>query len=82
MLQLRVHCRVNAVTYVCFPPRRYGLGTCYLRLNKLRQAEYHFRRATELHPSNAVLLGCLGLVRDDDLGCLIAKLVLIMEPGG
>jgi len=39
----------------------YGLGTCYLRLSKLRQAEYHYRRAVELHPTNAVLLGCLGL---------------------
>jgi len=39
----------------------YGLGTCYLRLSKLRQAEYHYRRAVELHPTNAILLGCLGM---------------------
>ncbi|ESK96921.1 20s cyclosome subunit (nuc2 cdc27) [Moniliophthora roreri MCA 2997] len=40
----------------------YGLGTCYLRMSKLRLAEYHFRRAAEIHPNNAVLLGCVGMV--------------------
>ncbi|TFK55248.1 TPR-like protein [Heliocybe sulcata] len=39
----------------------YGLGTCYLRKNKLRIAEYHFRKALEIHPNNAVLLGCVAL---------------------
>ncbi|KIK59869.1 hypothetical protein GYMLUDRAFT_44345 [Collybiopsis luxurians FD-317 M1] len=40
----------------------YGLGTCYLRMSKLRLAEYHFRKAVEIHPKNAVLLGCVGMV--------------------
>ncbi|KAJ3966938.1 hypothetical protein EV361DRAFT_933112 [Lentinula raphanica] len=40
----------------------YGLGTCYLRMSKLRLAEYHFRKAIEIHPENAVLLGCVGMV--------------------
>lgn len=43
---------------------RYGLGTCYLRMSKLRLAEYHFRKAVEIHPNNAVLLGCVGMVRE------------------
>jgi len=39
----------------------YGLGTCYLRLSKIRLAEYHYRKAAEIHPNNAVLLGCVGM---------------------
>jgi len=39
----------------------YGLGTCYLRMSRLRLAEYHYRRATLIHPNNAVLLGCVGM---------------------
>ncbi|KAF9533502.1 hypothetical protein CPB83DRAFT_889998 [Crepidotus variabilis] len=39
----------------------YGLGTCYLRMSKVRLAEYHFRKAVEIHPKNAVLLGCVGM---------------------
>lgn len=39
----------------------YGLGTCYLRMSKIRLAEYHYRKAVEIHPSNAVLLGCVGM---------------------
>jgi len=42
---------------------RYGLGTCYLRMSKIRLAEYHYRKALEIHPRNAVLLGCVGMVR-------------------
>lgn len=42
--------------------RRYGLGTCYLRKSKIRMAEYHYRKAAEIHPNNAVLLGCVGMV--------------------
>jgi len=41
----------------------YGLGTCYLRMSKIRLAEYHYRKAVAIHPSNAVLLGCVGMVR-------------------
>ncbi|KAF9009424.1 hypothetical protein BDQ17DRAFT_1397732 [Cyathus striatus] len=39
----------------------YGLGTCYLRMSKVRLAEYHYRKAMEIHPKNAVLLGCVGM---------------------
>ncbi|OAX35569.1 TPR-like protein [Rhizopogon vinicolor AM-OR11-026] len=39
----------------------YGLGTCYLRMSKIRLAEYHYRKAVEIHPNNAVLLGCIGM---------------------
>lgn len=42
---------------------RYGLGTCYMRMSKIRMAEFHFRKAVEINPKNAVLLGCLGMVR-------------------
>lgn len=41
---------------------RYGLGTCYLRASKIRRAEYHFRKAMEIHPNNAVVLGCVAMV--------------------
>ncbi|KAI6036552.1 TPR-like protein [Pisolithus microcarpus] len=46
----------------------YGLGTCYLRMSKIRLAEYHYRKALEIHPRNAVLLGCVGMTveRGDD----------------
>lgn len=47
---------------------RYGLGTCYLRMSKIRLAEYHYRKAVEIHPKNAVLLGCVGMVRVVILG--------------
>ncbi|KAG6897293.1 hypothetical protein C0992_002735 [Termitomyces sp. T32_za158] len=40
---------------------QYGLGTCYLRMSKIRLAEYHYRKAVEIHPNNAVLLGCVGM---------------------
>ena len=33
-----------------------------MRMSKLRLAEYHFRKASEIHPQNAVLLGCVGMV--------------------
>ncbi|KAF8892565.1 hypothetical protein BD779DRAFT_1509674 [Infundibulicybe gibba] len=39
----------------------YGLGTCYLRMSKIRLAEYHYRKAVAIHPNNAVLLGCVGM---------------------
>lgn len=52
---------------------RYGLGTCYLRMSKIRLAEYHYRKAAEVHPSNAVLLGCLGMVRINMTGIITDK---------
>ncbi|EAU88243.2 cell division cycle protein 27/anaphase promoting complex subunit 3 [Coprinopsis cinerea okayama7 len=39
----------------------YGLGTCYLRASKIRRAEYHYRKALEIHPHNAVILGCVAM---------------------
>ncbi|KAI0253938.1 hypothetical protein BJV78DRAFT_1280665 [Lactifluus subvellereus] len=51
----------------------YGLGTCYLRKCKIRMAEYHYRMAAEIHPNNAVLLGCVGMAverRGDREGAL------------
>jgi len=41
-------------------------------MSKLRLAEYHFRKAAEIHPKNAVLLGCVGMVRR----ILITRLLL------
>ena len=32
-------------------------------MSKIRLAEYHYRKAVEIHPKNAVLLGCVGMVR-------------------
>lgn len=32
-------------------------------MSKIRLAEYHFRKAAQIHPKNAVLLGCVGMVR-------------------
>ncbi|KAJ1309872.1 hypothetical protein OPQ81_006636 [Rhizoctonia solani] len=40
----------------------YGLGTVYQKTSKLRHAEYHFERAAEINPCNAVLQCCLGIV--------------------
>ena len=34
-----------------------------MRMSKLRLAEYHYRKASQIHPQNAVLLGCVGVVR-------------------
>ncbi|EKM83048.1 hypothetical protein AGABI1DRAFT_111570 [Agaricus bisporus var. burnettii JB137-S8] len=39
----------------------YGLGTCYLRMSKVRLAEYHYRKALEIHSRSAVLMGCVGM---------------------
>ncbi|TFK27378.1 TPR-like protein [Coprinopsis marcescibilis] len=39
----------------------YGLGTCYLRASKIRRAEYHYRKALDIHPNNAVILGCVAM---------------------
>ncbi|THH33983.1 hypothetical protein EUX98_g338 [Antrodiella citrinella] len=42
----------------------YGLGTCYMRMSKLRLADYHFRKASDINPRNAILLGCVGMVHE------------------
>lgn len=31
-------------------------------MSKVRLAEYHYRKALEIHPRNAVLMGCVGMV--------------------
>ncbi|GJE86877.1 ANAPC3 and TPR domain-containing protein [Phanerochaete sordida] len=56
----------------------YGLGTCYMRMSRLRQAEYHYGKAAEIHPHNAVLLGCVGMVKERQ-GKLDAALDLFDE---
>ena len=33
-----------------------------MRMSKLRLADYHYRKAATIHPQNAVLLGCVGMV--------------------
>lgn len=43
----------------CF---RFGLGRVYQKMGKTRFAEYHFRRALEINPSNVVLYCCVGTV--------------------
>lgn len=39
------------------------MGLVYLKQGKLRHAEHHFRRASEINPTNPVLLCCLAQVR-------------------
>ena len=51
---------------------RYGLGTCYLRMGKVRLAEYHYRKAADINPHNAVLLGCVGMVSLHEIAVAIA----------
>lgn len=35
----------------------------YMKRNKMRLAEYHYQRALDINPNNAVILGCMGMVR-------------------
>lgn len=39
-------------------------------------AEYHYRKAAEIHPTNAILIGCIGLVSCFLLSLLLAVLML------
>ncbi|PCH38327.1 TPR-like protein [Wolfiporia cocos MD-104 SS10] len=55
---------LRGAAYLCAGFTRYGLGTCYMRMSKIRLADYHYRRAAEIHPQNAVLLGCVGMVTE------------------
>lgn len=41
---------------------RYGLGMVYYRTNKIDLAQWHFRKAIEINPTNAVLICCEGMV--------------------
>lgn len=43
---------------------RFGLGRVYQKTGKLQLAEYHFRRALAINPSNVVLYCCVGTVSD------------------
>lgn len=47
-------------------PRHYnawfGLGNVYLKTGKTTLAEYHFRKALQLNPSNATIACCVGAV--------------------
>lgn len=60
---------------------RYGLGTCYLRASKIRRAEYHFRKAMEIHPNNAVVLGCVAMVSADIVIWMLASEIMLTGPG-
>ncbi|KAJ9094314.1 hypothetical protein QFC19_007999 [Naganishia cerealis] len=40
----------------------FGLGRVYQKMGKTRYAEYHFRRALEINPSNVVLYCCVGTI--------------------
>ncbi|KAJ1968969.1 anaphase-promoting complex subunit cdc27 [Dispira parvispora] len=42
----------------------YGLGMVYYQTEQGQLAEYHFQRAQELYPHNAILLCCLGMVQE------------------
>src|ERR1700733_10450668 len=45
------------------PYVRYGLGMVYYRSSRHEEALWHFRRAIEVNPCNAVLVCCEGMVR-------------------
>ncbi|KAI9508481.1 TPR-like protein [Russula earlei] len=62
MLSFQMALRADARHYNAW----YGLGTCYLRKSKIRMAEYHYRKAAEIHPNNAVLLGCVGMLSPEN----------------
>lgn len=38
------------------------MGLVYLKTDRPRYAEHHFRRAVEINPTNPVLLCCVGMV--------------------
>ncbi|KAF2843240.1 TPR-like protein [Patellaria atrata CBS 101060] len=40
----------------------YGLGRCYERLGKYDIAEKHYKSASQINPTNAVLVVCIGVV--------------------
>ena len=42
-------------------------------MSKIRLAEYHYRKAVEIHPNNAVLLGCVGMVSHGMLRAVFVK---------
>ncbi|KAM0792147.1 hypothetical protein ACM66B_004846 [Microbotryomycetes sp. NB124-2] len=40
----------------------FGIGNVYMQTGQFRLAEFHFRKAAEINPSNATLLCCVGTV--------------------
>jgi hypothetical protein len=50
---------------------RYGLGSMYMKRNKMRLAEYHYRKALDINGNNAVILGCMGIVSVTSFFCVI-----------
>jgi hypothetical protein len=50
-------------------------------MNKVRMAEYHYRKAAEIHPTNAILIGCIGLVSFPLLVVLPAVFEVVQDEG-
>lgn len=44
-------------------------------------AEYHYRKAAEIHPTNAILIGCIGLVSRFPLFALPAVFHVVQDEG-
>ncbi|CCG81389.1 Anaphase-promoting complex subunit 3 [Taphrina deformans PYCC 5710] len=42
----------------------YGLGMAYMKTGDNDQAEFHFVKAAQINPSNAVLVCCIGIVME------------------
>ena len=50
-------------------------------MNKVRMAEYHYRKAAEIHPTNAILIGCIGLVSFPSLAVFPAVVDVVQDKG-
>lgn len=42
----------------------YGLGMAYMKTGDNEQAEFHFLKAAQINPTNAVLVCCIGIVME------------------
>jgi anaphase-promoting complex subunit 3 len=42
----------------------YGLGMTFMKTGNNSQAEYHFQKAHQINPTNAVLVCCIGIVME------------------
>lgn len=60
---------------------RFGLGNVYMQTGKFRLAEYHFRKASQINPTNATLVCCVGSVRALLLPLLICTDVRVVGTG-
>lgn len=47
-----------------------------MRMSKLRLAEYHYGKAAQIHPQNAVLLGCVGMVRREHVVWILRQILI------